>query len=149
VRAGNKYLDRSVLVSTVEEDSLAFFMGFAEAVPEATITAETDETVTPPRPVEATLSEAERLVDLCDERVQGFLRSWVGRNLPTPEVGHEIQEKGRVCAQAELAWPEKKVAVVLPEGADARGAFERRGWTVFEAANLGDHEAELRSQVEG
>src|SRR5207249_9283244 len=39
---GNKYLDRSVLVSTVERADLAFFKEFAEPVPENPITAETE-----------------------------------------------------------------------------------------------------------
>ena len=79
---GNKYLDRSVLVSTVESGDLAFFAEFAEAVPEATITAETDESVTPPKPVETALSATDELVDLCDERCQEFVRSWSKRKLP-------------------------------------------------------------------
>ena len=53
---GNKYLDHSVLVSTVESGELAFFTKFAEAVPEATITAETDESVSPPRPLASYLA---------------------------------------------------------------------------------------------
>ena len=143
---GNKYLDRSVLVSTVESDDLAFFTDFAEAVPEATITAETDESVTPPRPVETALSETDELVDLCDERCQEFLRSWSKRKMPMPEVGFELQDgKGRVCAHAELAWHSQKVAAVLPEGGDQRAGFEKRGWTVWDATALADHEKELRS----
>jgi hypothetical protein len=54
---GNKYLDRSVLVSTVETGNLAFFTDFAESVPDWTITAETDETITPPKPVETNLDQ--------------------------------------------------------------------------------------------
>ena len=54
---GNKYLDRSVLISTVETTDLAFFARFAEVVPEVTITVETDESVTPPKPIETTLDE--------------------------------------------------------------------------------------------
>jgi hypothetical protein len=142
---GNKYLDRSVLVSTVESDDLAFFTNFAEAVPEATITAATDESITPPRPVETALTETDKSVDLADERVQGFLRSWIARCLPLPEVGYELpDDKGRVCAQAELAWPERKVAAVLPEGSDQRPEFEKRGWTVLDATTLADHETDLR-----
>jgi hypothetical protein len=145
---GNKYLDRSALVSTVEADGLAFFANFAEAVPEATITAETDESITPPKPVETALSETDELVDLADERVQGFLRSWIARGLPLPKVGYELlDEKGRVCAQAELAWPERKVAAVLPEGGDQRAEFERRGWTVFDATDLVAQEEPLRSSL--
>jgi hypothetical protein len=63
---GNKYLDRSVLVSTVESDELAFFSAFAEPVPEATFTAETNESVTPPRPVGTALRATDELVDRCD-----------------------------------------------------------------------------------
>ena len=29
--------------------------------------------------------------------------------------------QGRVCAEAELAWPDKQVAVVLPERVEAAG----------------------------
>jgi hypothetical protein len=143
---GNKYLDRSVLVSTVESQDLAFFTDFAEAVPGVTVTAETDETVTPPRPVGTALNEEDELVDLCDERCQGFLRAWLGRKLPKPEVGFELpDERGRVCAHAELAWPSHRIAAVLPEGGDQRGGFENRGWTVWDATALADHETELRS----
>jgi len=104
---GNKYVDRSVLVSTVESGDLAFFTKFAEAVPEATITAQTDESVSPPRPLETALSETDERVELCDERCQEFVRSWSKWELPPPEIGYEIIDgTGRICAQAELAWPE-------------------------------------------
>jgi hypothetical protein len=145
---GNKYLDRSVLVSTVESDELAFFTNFAEAVPETTITAETDESITPLRSVETNLTETDNLVDLCDERVQAFVRSWAKRGLTLPQVGYELQDdRGRICAQAELAWPEQKVAAVLPEGGDGRAEFERRCWTVFDATELSGQEAQLRSSL--
>jgi len=144
---GNKYLDRSVLVSTVESSDLAFFTEFAETVPAATITAET---ITPPSPVETALSATDHLVDLCDERCQDFLRSWAKRGLPLPEVGYELQdENGRVCSQAELAWPDRKVAAILPEGGDHRTPFAQRGWTVFDALELARHEAQVKSLLEG
>jgi uncharacterized protein DUF1998 len=60
---GNKYLDRSVLVSTVESAELAFFTYHAEPVPKTTIVAETDESITPPKPVGSNLTEAEKLLD--------------------------------------------------------------------------------------
>ena len=44
---GNKYLDRSVLVSTVQQADLAFFKDFVEPVPEKTITARTAESASP------------------------------------------------------------------------------------------------------
>ena len=63
VRAGNKYLDRGVLVSTVVSDDLAFFKPFAGRIPKATITAETDESITPPQPVKSSLTPGDELVD--------------------------------------------------------------------------------------
>ena len=60
---GNKYLDRSVLVSTVESAELAFFTDHVEPVPKTTIVAETDESITPPKPVGSNLTEAEKLMD--------------------------------------------------------------------------------------
>jgi hypothetical protein len=145
---GNKYLDRSVLVSTVETDDLAFFSNFVEDVPETVITAATDETITPTRPVETELSETDKLVDLCDERCKEFVRSWAKRGRPMPEVGFELLgEKGRVCAKAELAWPDRKVVAVLPEGIDVRGEFEGRGWTVFDATELAKVEDQLKASL--
>jgi DEAD/DEAH box helicase domain-containing protein len=49
-----------------------------------------------------------------------------------PEIGFELQdEQGRVCAEAELAWPSKQVAVVLPERGAVADTFRERGWSVF------------------
>jgi hypothetical protein len=143
---GNKYLDRSLLVSTVESDDSAFFASFAEAVPKARITADTDESITPPKPVETTLDETDLLVDRCDERVQGFLRSWIGRGLPLPKVGYDLlDDKGRVHAGAELAWPDRKIAVVLPERIDVNEEFQKRGWAVFDTTDVAKVEDEIKA----
>src|SRR5208282_4930461 len=53
---------------------LAFFSNFVEDVPETIITAETDETINPARPVKTKLSETDELVDLCDQRCQRGVR---------------------------------------------------------------------------
>ncbi len=91
------------------------------------------------------MTETDELVDYCDERCQPFVRSWADWNLPLPDVGFELLDGGgRVCAQAELAWPTKKVAAILPEGADARPDFEKRGWTVVDATDLANQEKHLR-----
>jgi hypothetical protein len=142
---GNKYLDRSVLVSTVESADLAFFKDFAEAMPKQAITAHTDETASHAKSVKTAMTKTDELVDYCDERCQQFVRSWADRKLLLPVVGYELQDAaGRVCAQAELAWPSKKVAAVLPEGADARPDFEKQGWTVVDATDLANQEKCLR-----
>jgi hypothetical protein len=142
---GNKYLDRAVLVSTVENADLAFFKDFVEAVPKAEITAVTDETASPIQPVKSALTETDELVDFCDERCKEFVRAWLENKLPKPVVGFELQDDdGRICAQAELAWPDQQNAAVLPEGADARPAFEKQGWNVLDATELTGKEPQLR-----
>ena len=53
--------------------------------------------------------------------------------LPPPVVGYELlDEKGRVVAEAEMAWVATKVAVLLTDtGAEAE--FKAAGWTCFVA----------------
>ncbi|MBA3302603.1 MAG: hypothetical protein H0U26_01875, partial [Acidimicrobiia bacterium] len=41
-----------------------------------------------------------------------------------------------VCADAELAWEDRKLAVLLPERPEGAGAFRERGWTVLFAPEL-------------
>jgi Domain of unknown function (DUF1998) len=145
---GNKYLDRSVLVSTVESAELAFFTDHAEPIPEATITAGTDESITPPQPVESHLTPSDEVVDYSDERCQEFVRSWAKSGRPLPVVGFELQDsKSRICGQAELAWPKHRIAAVFPEDEDAKASFEQQGWVVFDAAELARHESELKTKL--
>ena len=50
-----------------------------------------------------------RLLAYCDERCRSLVRACIDHDDPLPEVGYELQdEQGRVCADAELAWPRKK-----------------------------------------
>ena len=144
---GNKYLDRSVLVSTVERAEYAFFKGFAEALPETIATAHTDKTLSPPQPKPISPDYAE-VLEYCDERCQDFVQSWAESGLPMPVVGYELMdERGRVCAGAELAWPNKKVAALLPEEFDRRSAFESRGWKVFDTTEMTKRQDEIRSLI--
>ena len=147
---GNKYLDRSVLVSTVERADYAYFTEFAEVVPKESFIAQTDEAASPapqPKPV---VPEYIELLDYCDERCREFLHSWAERGLPLPIVGYELQdESGRVCADAELAWPSKKVAALLPERDDNSIEFISRGWKVFDATGLAGQESELQILLVG
>ena len=55
--------------------------------------------------------------------------------LPAPEVGFELTDgKGQVLAEAELAWPTQRVAVLHGEQAEEAAAFEEAGWRVLSAA---------------
>jgi DEAD/DEAH box helicase domain-containing protein len=86
--------------------------------------------------VAAKPAEQDPLAELlvyCDPRCHDLLRAVVARGCVVPEIGFELQdEQGRVCAEAELAWPDKRVAVVLPERSAAPDTFRGRGWSVFD-----------------
>ena len=144
---GNKYLDRSVLVSTVEQADYAFFSGFAEALPTGTIIAHTDLAATPATPKRISPEVAELLEGL-DESCQVLVQSWAERKLPLPEPGFELQDaSGRICGMAELAWPTKKIAVLLPENLDYRTVFENLGWRIFDAGELKKTEPQLQAAI--
>lgn len=78
-------------------------------------------------------SELEQLkslvtVDKCIE----FIAFCSREDLEFPDVGFELMDNtGRVVAEAELAWPSTRVAIVLTTQDDDRKQFESHGWTVF------------------
>ena len=48
-----------------------------------------------------------------------------------PDVGMELaDEKGRVLADAELAWVNEKLALLRPDQEDLVDAWKAAGWTV-------------------
>jgi len=110
-----------------------------EPVPEKTITAQTDSAnVNEGTASVASTKRASRqnkldeLLKYCDERCRSIVRACADQGRPLPEVGFELQdEQGRVCAEAELAWPSKQVAVFLPEQDGAEADFVTQGWKVF------------------
>ena len=57
---------------------------------------------------------------------------------PPPEVGFELcGEDGVVGAEAELAWPESKVAILWPHDAEQAEVLGKAGWRVV-SGDLGD-----------
>jgi DEAD/DEAH box helicase domain-containing protein len=66
-----------------------------------------------------------------------------GRGLLLPDVGFELADaRGAVTGYAELAWPDRKVALLLPEQSEFARVFGRGGWTVF---SLGEEDALIRT----
>ena len=92
----------------------------------------------PPEPVLAgRRSEAEEALEFCDERCRRLVRACIDHDRPLPVVGYELQDDdGRVCADAELAWEDRRLAVLLPDRPEGAGAFREQGWTVFLAPEL-------------
>lgn len=75
-------------------------------------------------------------------------RAGAYRNTPAG-VGFElIDERGRVLAEAELAWPRLKIAVLLLDYQDDTPRFETQGWTVHIATDDAPAQAFLDSLKE-
>ncbi len=80
-------------------------------------------------------------ISLADAALRVPLRSLADMGARTPEVGFELADAAdSVIAEAELAWPDAHVAVLLAE--DATQPFEQAGWQVF-GADLPDLVAKL------
>ena len=80
-------------------------------------------------------------MELVDPRLRGLLTSLFRRRVPTPVVGFELaRDTGAVLAESELAWPARKIAVVLADRPEWKASFEKADWRVFEgdAEKLGE-----------
>ena len=72
-------------------------------------------------------------MELVDPRLRGLVRSLFRRRMPTPIVGYElVRGTGAVLAESELAWPDRKIAVLLAEHREWNAPFEKAGWRVFQ-----------------
>jgi DEAD/DEAH box helicase domain-containing protein len=78
-------------------------------------------------------AEVRSLLDLVvNPSLRSALTAALRAGAPVPEVGFELLDaRGLVEAEAEIAWPVARVAVVLV-GEDGRAAFEAAGWTVHD-----------------
>ena len=74
----------------------------------------------------------EEAMELAAPELRPAMAQWSALGLPVPEAGYELTGRaGRVIAEAELAWPERQVAVLLPEQREWATAFEAEGWRVI------------------
>ena len=69
--------------------------------------------------------------------VQGWMEALSRHGVEAPVVGYELlDEKGRVVAEAELAWVSRRVAVLVGAGSEeAAASFHTHGWRCFVATD--------------
>ena len=71
-------------------------------------------------------------MELAAPELRPAMEQWSARGLAVPEAGYELTgHAGRVIAEAELAWPERRVAVLLLEQREWAAVFEAEGWRVI------------------
>ena len=81
-----------------------------------------------------TLNEWEDAANLAGPELREAINVWARASLPVPEIGYELaSDSGRVLAEAEVAWLEAKVAVLLQNQKDGAPAFQEAGWRTFTA----------------
>jgi DEAD/DEAH box helicase domain-containing protein len=52
---------------------------------------------------------------------------------PPDEVGFELEQDGEVIAEAELAWLDRKVVLLMPEHIDRSNGWQSQGWNAIVA----------------
>lgn len=81
------------------------------------------------------LSFWDDVFELADPGMHGVLHMLKKKGKAIPEIGYEIQQPdGRVVAELELAWPQRKLGVAISE-AQLRAAREQgwQAWSMMEA----------------
>lgn len=84
------------------------------------------------------------VADFAALEVQGWIESLSSQGIDAPVVGYELlDEKGRVVAEAELAWVSRQVAVLVGTETEAMASsFLKYGWRCFVATGA-DIDADL------
>ena len=85
------------------------------------------------RTIDAKVAESwMEVMELVDLGQRGLVMTLFRRCASTPVVGYELTGgTGAVLAESELAWPERKVAVLHPEQRASQAPFEKAGWWVI------------------
>jgi DEAD/DEAH box helicase domain-containing protein len=68
--------------------------------------------------------------DLAHPRVHEVLKTLRRDGWSVPEVGFDLRINERVVAEAELAWPEEKVAYIWPGQETELEVVEIEGWEI-------------------
>jgi DEAD/DEAH box helicase domain-containing protein len=85
--------------------------------------------------------------------VTAGLRAIASASVPLPEVGYEgADERGKVFAEAELAWPDQKLVVLTSTQDDQAADWRSKGWTVLLSSAEGWADevlAALKKEIQG
>lgn len=83
--------------------------------------------------------EWEIVLDEVAEEARDCIKQMIELNFPLPVVGYELTNaKGAVLAEAELAWEEAKVVMLLPDQEEDAAAFEQEDFRVHRLGDRAD-----------
>ena len=67
-----------------------------------------------------------------DEELRELIASLAGSDIPPPEIGYELEgPSGTVIAEAEIGWPDHRVALLMPDQSEHESAFVSGGWQLL------------------
>jgi DEAD/DEAH box helicase domain-containing protein len=93
-------------------------------------------------------TEWEQICQLVEERLLPSLDRMRQEFWPLPEVGYELGDNsGSVIADAELAWIDQRIAIVLT--LEDQIAFSKNGWKVFNLDEFLHSMDDLRTMLQG
>ncbi len=80
--------------------------------------------------IEASEEELQEILEFAGEHLAPMVEHALTLGHPLPEVPFELFVSGQVVAQADVAWPEERVAFMSEESEDAL-CFHNRNWVVL------------------
>ncbi len=96
-----------------------------------------DETLNLGRPTTVHDDQLTDRLELAAAEVHTLLEAIAARGLAFPDVGYELTgPDGAIVAEAELAWPERRVAVMTANQEAGIGYFVTAGWRVWTVESL-------------
>jgi len=87
--------------------------------------------------------------ELADERVREILDALEEARWPVPVVGYELaDDSGAIAGEAELAWEDGRLAVLLDDQLEYRQAFAEAGWKTVALDEIPDDPRAFASGAE-
>ena len=99
---------------------------------------------------EAVDPEWNQALDLADDSLHELLRGLARLNMPVPTVGYELPGAGgEVVGEAEIAWADARLAVLVEGTQPYAGEFRKAGWHLCDSRDSAETVASvLRASVD-
>ena len=84
-------------------------------------------------------AEWKQAIEQVDDDLRQSLRTLAAYSIQVPDIGYElVNQSGMVVAEAEAAWVDRRVAILMPDRSESAGPFQAAGWRVLEASISAD-----------
>jgi len=84
------------------------------------------------------------IIELIDERYHGIINSIITAKIELPEIGYELMEDSVIIGQAEMAWPDYRVALLHKTDYQFGEIFVKKKWKTI---RLDDFLTDINSNI--